>query len=112
MFTLKIKELLLLRGFKPSYYELQKMGLPHTAAKAYYYNKAKSIRLDYLYLLCERLQCTPAEILQVSMPEGFIWDESMPLYAWRAQPVVNPFDKMKTLTPEQLKALNAFLGEV
>ena len=56
--------------------------------------------------------CETAEILDVAMPDGFIWNESMPLHAWRTQPVVNPFDKMKTLTPEQLKALNALLGEV
>lgn len=111
MFTLRIKEMLLLRGYKPTSYSLEKLGIPHTAAVQYYYNKAKSIKLEHLYKLCIALDCTPMDLMQVEKPADYQWEEQMPLYAWRARPVVNPFDKMKTLSPEKIQQLNAFLAE-
>ena len=111
MFVFKLKELLMQRGYKPSYLSLMKLGIPQVAAKQYYYNKAKSIKLTHLYQLCTALQCTPAELMQVEMPKNYVWDEKNPLYEWRSREVVNPFAVMKTLSPEKMRALNDFLKE-
>ena len=111
MFVLKIKEVLMLRGYKPTPYSLEMMGIPRVAAKQYFYNRAKSIKLEHLYTLCTALDCTPMELMQVEMPKDFVWQESMSLYPWRSRAVVNPFAVMKTLSVEKMRELNAFLGK-
>lgn len=111
MFVLKIKEVLMLRGYKPTPYSLELMGIPRVAAKQYFYNRAKSIKLEHLYILCTALDCTPMELMQVEMPKDFVWQESMSLYPWRSREVVNPFAVMKTLSVEKMRELNAFLGK-
>lgn len=111
MFVLKIKEMLEQRGYKPSYTQLSKMGIPRNAAKMYLYNTAKSIKMEHLYRLCVQLNCTPMELMQVRVPEKFEWKEEMPLYSWREQVVLNPLHEIKKLSPEKLKKLDNYLKE-
>ena len=103
MMYFKIKELMIQKGMRPSLYKLLNAGIARTAARAYYYNSAKSIKLADLEKLCLFFNCTPKEIIGVSQNQQMPIAEHHPLIKWMEEIVPFPIQALQELNPDEIK---------
>ena len=106
MITLNIKPLLLQKGYKPTVNRLFKFGIGRSTAKYMLAGNLKAIKLDDLEQLCIMLNCTPKEILKVTIKEGDGIGEHHPYFAWSQTITPQPMQDIFGLSPEQLLKLS------
>ena len=111
MFVLSIRELLLQKGKKPIITELRKCGIGRNAAKHYLSGKAKSIKLDDLFQLCLFYNCTPKEVMRVSLDQPKEV-ESHPLFDWSQPFEIFPLEDLLELTPAQMAKAQEALRQI
>mgnify|MGYP000016917851 FL=1 len=109
MIQLRIKELLIQKGMKPTAFSLTKLGIPRVSAQQMLSAKAKSISFNYLERLCIGLRCTPKEILGVYSTVALPIPPDAPLFAWVGHELPFPLADFRHLTPDQLAKASAFL---
>lgn len=112
MMYLKIKELMIQKGMRPSLYKLVNAGIGRNTAKAYYYNTAKAIKLEDLERLCLFFNCTPKEILGVSQNQQFPIAETHPLHKWIDEVIPFPIQALQELNPEEIKKAHEMIWEL
>lgn len=112
MIQLRVKELLVQKGMKPTPFSLKKFGIPRVAAYKMIHAKAKTISFEHLEWLCIGLRCTPKEILGVYSPASLPIPEDTPLYAWVNEPILQPMAKLRELTPAQIAKVSAFMKDL
>jgi DNA-binding Xre family transcriptional regulator len=108
MITLRIKELGLQKGIKPTIYLLNQIGIGKSAAKNYLNGKAKSISFEHLDKLCIFFNCTPQEILKVMEPVP----KNHPLAEWLDYGLPFPMQEFRDMSPAQLKEAGTVLREI
>ena len=112
MIQLRIKELLIQKGMKPTAFSLTKLGIPRVSAQQMLSAKAKSISFNYLERLCIGLRCTPKEILGVYSTGALPIPPDAPLFAWVGHELPFPLADFKHLTPDQLAKAAAFMKDL
>lgn len=112
MIQLRIKELLIQKGLKPTAFSITKLGIPRMAAHQMLSAKAKSISFVHLERLCIGLRCTPKEILGVYSTEALPIPPDAPLYGWVGYELPFPLSDFRNLTPDQLAKASAFMKEL
>jgi DNA-binding Xre family transcriptional regulator len=112
MIQLRIKEILIQKGIKPTAFSLAALGIPRRSAQQMLNGKAKSISLEYLERLCIGLRCTPKEILGVYSTEDQPIPPDAPLYGWVGYAILQPMEQLRELSPEQIEKASALLKEL
>ncbi len=103
MIQLYIKELLEKLGRKPSALLLSKFNINYRTATQLIEGKAKSIKLDNLFKLCEMLQCTPNDLLTISPQTATMLPPKHPLLGLlKTNFAETPLDMIATFTPTDL----------
>lgn len=69
MLKLYVKELLIIRGFKPTAYTLARMGIPYQSGTKIVNNTAKNLSIKLIYKLCMSLNCLPNDLF--TLPPDF-----------------------------------------
>ena len=109
MITLRVKEVMLQKGFKPTINGLMKFGIGKNSAKHMLSGNLKSIKFDDLELLCILLNCTPKEMLKVSIPENYGVGKNHPLMEWAETVIPTPLQDIHLLNPTQIEAVAAYM---
>jgi DNA-binding Xre family transcriptional regulator len=109
MIQLRIKELLIQKGLRPTAFSLTKFGIPRVSAQQMLNAKAKSISFIHLERLCIGLRCTPKEILRVYSTETLPIPPDAPLFAWVGYELPFPLADFRNLTPDQLAKASEFM---
>lgn len=112
MIQLKIKEMMVQKGIKPTAYQLTKTGIAYKAATHYLSGKSKTIKLEDLYKLCLFFTCTPKELLQVVVDYDISFLINHPLYDWTTPPTIFPMQTIRNFTPQQMALLQAAVDEI
>lgn len=112
MIQLRIKDLLIQKGLKPTAFSLTKLGIPRMAAHQMLSANAKSISFVHLERLCIGLRCTPKEILGAYSTEDLPIPSDAPLFAWVGYELPFPLADFRNLTPDQLAKASAFLKDL
>jgi DNA-binding Xre family transcriptional regulator len=109
MIELRVKEVMLQKGFKPTISRLEKFGIGRNTARHMMSGKLKSIKFEDLELLCILLNCTPKEILKVTIPEKYGVGENHPLMEWTKTIIPTPLQDIHLLNPTQIEKVAAFM---
>jgi DNA-binding Xre family transcriptional regulator len=112
MIQLRVKELLLQKGIKPTPYSLFKFGIPYSTSRQILEGKVKLIKLEHIERLCIALRCTPKEILGVYSTAMSPIPPDSPLFAWVGYELPFPLAQFRDLSPEQLCKASVFLREL
>ncbi len=112
MIQLRVKEILIQKGLKPTVFSLKKLGIPQRAARMMLENEAKSISFLYLERLCIGLRCTPKEILGVYSTEALPIPPDAPLFGWVGHTILQPMAQFRELSPDQIEKASAFMKEL
>jgi DNA-binding Xre family transcriptional regulator len=112
MIQLRIKELLIQKGMKPTAFSVIKLGIPRRAAQQMLSAKAKSISFLHLERLCIGLRCTPKEILGVYSTEALPIAPDAPLFGWVGHTILQPMAQFRELSPDQIEKASAFLKDL
>ena len=103
MLLFYIKELLEKLGRKPSALLLSKFNINYRTATELIEGRAKSIKLDTLFKLCEMLQCTPNDLLTITPQTASQLAPKHPLLGLqKANFSETPLDMMRTFSPADL----------
>ncbi len=111
MFSYRIKDMLLAKGISKPYTWLGSIGIDHNAAyRLLGTKKITYIPLAQLCKVCEAAHCTPNDLIvwDFNHKKSTVTPEDAPkhpLYAIRPREATNLAEKLKKLTPEQLRAL-------
>lgn len=106
MITLRLKEMMLQKGFKSTSIQLLvQVGIGKSAAKNYLNGKSKSITFEHLNKLCLFFNCTPKEIFKVQepIPPGH------PLIEWLDHSLPFPMQEFRDMSPAQLEEAGKFM---
>lgn len=109
MIQLRIKELLIQKGMKPTPFSLTKLGIPRMTANRMLSATSKSISFEHLERLCIGLRCTPKEILGVYSTGALPIPPDAPLFAWVGYELPFLLADFRQLTPEQLAKASTFM---
>ena len=109
MIELRLKEVMLQKGFKPTVTQLEKLGIGRNTAKHMLSGKIKSVKFEDLELLCILLDCTPKELLMVTIPENYGVGENHPLMEWTKTTIPTPLQDIHLLNPAQIEKVAAFM---
>ncbi|MES2545009.1 MAG: helix-turn-helix transcriptional regulator [Bacteroidota bacterium] len=113
MINLRLKEMMIQKGFKATPFTLVKLGISFGVARTYIYGTAKSIKFDHLELLCLYLNCTPKEIIGVyDDPKNKTIPDPHPLRAWITAETVFPIQRFKDFTPEEFAEADRLIREM
>ncbi|MES2544748.1 MAG: helix-turn-helix transcriptional regulator [Bacteroidota bacterium] len=113
MINLRLKEMMIQKGFKATPYALVKLGISVGVARTYIYGTAKSIKFDHLELLCIYLNCTPKELIGVyDDPKKATIPDPHPLRAWIETETVFPIQRFKDFSPEEFAEAERLIREM
>lgn len=112
MIQLRIKELLIQKGMKPSPYSLFKFGIPYSTSRQIMEGRAKLIKFDHIEKLCIALRCTPKEIFEVYSTKEAPIPPDAPLYEWVGYQIPFPMADLRVLSPDQLAKASAFMKDL
>ena len=110
MFTLRIRAAMQEKGILRPYNQLIKLGIGRNTVAKMLNGTAQSISMPHLHKLCLYLNCTPKELIVLHPQTAGNKYENTPLKDWVEQPSIVIADEIEQLTPEQIKAMKAFLG--
>src|SRR5690606_2374836 len=113
MFNLYINETFKLLGRKPSFQWFIKLGMSRNTAYRLLNNKSKSVKLSALFDVCELLQCTPNDLLDLPDKVFESLHPSHPLRKLKKSPTSqSPADLIKSLPFDRLQEASELLQEL
>ncbi len=112
MLTLNLKPIFKLRGIEKPYSFLVKAGLSPQSATKILNNKTRVFRLDHIEIICDKLNCTPNDLLSWT-PEK---DANLPnnhslTKLKRDQIDFQLHDTIKTIPLEQLNQIASLISQ-
>lgn len=112
MFELYITQLIEKLGRKPIPSFLSKLNINYRTAQTLISGKAKSIKLETMFKLCEILQCTPNDLLTISPKTAQNLPPNHPLLGLMKKPFnESPLDMLRTFTPTDLDNVAQLIKE-
>ena len=113
MFKLKVKEVLLNKGIKhPAAWLRKEIHVGPNVAQKIASGKAHYIALNTLWKICSRLHTTPDDLIAYIPAPGEVIEESHPVQRLKPKPSRGLVAELETITPEQLRKLEAFAREL
>jgi DNA-binding Xre family transcriptional regulator len=112
MINLRVKQVMQLRGLKPTVKYLEAIGIGRGTANTMLYDNPKSILFSDLLQLCIVLHCTPKDILEISLPPNEVLMPGHPLLQWLNIKLPSPANYLNQLSHEQLQAVEVFVKKM
>ena len=109
---LRIKELMIQKGIKPTPHRLVKLGIPFSTAKQMLAGTTKSIQYVHLVQLCIMFNCTPKEIMDVQIPENDGVQPAHPIWEWVGNKLPTPLQDFHAFSPAQIQKLSDVMKEI
>lgn len=112
MFELYITQLIEKLGRKPTAAFLSNLNINYRTAQTLVSGKAKSIKLDNLFKMCEILQCTPNDLLTISPKTAQELPPNHPLLGLIKKSFnESALDMLRTFTPTDLDNVAQLIKE-
>lgn len=112
MLQWRVKELLIEKGYQYPHKWLLQCKVSSDAAQTMLHNKKEQLQLRNINNICEAAYCTPNDLLVWTPKEAGRFLPSHPLQALRARAIANINLKIKSLSPEQIIALDKVVDEM
>lgn len=107
-----LKEHFAARGLKLNVLILIKLGIAQRTAQALIYGKPANIKFDHLLKLCDYLNCTPNDLICVTLNNKETFTANHPLQALVNNKPTQTLGRAKLLTPAQLQKLQGKIDEL
>lgn len=112
MIELYISQLIEKLGRTANARNLSKLNVNYRTAQDIIMGRAKSIKLDNLYNICEQLQCTPNDLLTISPKTAQKLPPNHPLQTLVKKKIdESPLDMLRTFTPTDLDNVAQLIKE-
>ena len=103
MLKLRIAQLLASKGIDKPYPWLKKLGINHSTAYILLHKPTLRVPIAVLNSICEAAWCTPSDLFEWTPAKDVLDIANHPLQALKPAPIPTFTDKLKKLTPKQLK---------
>jgi DNA-binding Xre family transcriptional regulator len=112
MINLRVKQMMQLRGLKPTVKYLMAIGIGKSSANRMLHYTPKSILFADLLQLCIVLHCTPKDLLEISLPPNQGLMSGHPLLPWLNTKLPGPANYLNQLSHDQLVAVEVFVKKM
>ena len=102
----RVKEMLIEKGYPHPHKWLLKRKMSSATAVKIMHDKQQRVDLKHLNAICEAAYCTPNDLFTWQPVEAARFKPTHPMQALRARAIANINHKIKSLSPEQIIALD------
>ena len=112
MLTINLAPILKARGIERANYFLVKAGMSRHSAYNILYGRVRNVPLDHIEFLCEKLLCTPHDILEWTPDKNKTFAGEHPLANLKKETFsFNWQETLRTMPLEQISELSTLIKE-
>ena len=112
MLQWRVREMLIEKGYPHPHKWLLQRKLSSTTAFKIIHNTQQRVEIKHINNICEAAFCTPNDLFVWQPEHEAAFKPEHPLQALRARAIANIAQEIKSMSPEQIVALNAVIKDM